>query len=99
MSDKRGLQMSPQDDVVTLLAEVHAGDEVVIIGKKTGAAVGTVHALDAVPIYHKLALRDIRAGESVHKYGEIIGVATADIKRGSHVHIHNIESAKTRNHD
>lgn len=99
MRDKRGLLMSPQDDVVTLLTEVHAGDEVVVIDKKTGVAVGTVHALNTVPIYHKLALRDIHTGEFVHKYGETIGVATADIECGSHIHVHNIESAKTRNHD
>lgn len=98
MRDKRGLLMSPQDDVVTLLTEVHAGDEVVI-DKKTGVAVGTVHAHNTVPIYHKLALRDIHTGEFVHKYGETIGVATADIECGSHIHVHNIESAKTRNHD
>ena len=43
-----------------------------------------------VPIYHKVAVRDIAAGEDIVKYGEIIGKAAVDIARGSHVHTHNV---------
>jgi altronate hydrolase len=39
---------------------------------------------------HKFALRDIRKGEAVTKYGQIIGFASADIPAGSHVHVHNV---------
>ena len=39
---------------------------------------------------HKYALRDIKAGENVIKYGNPIGHATCDIKTGEHVHSHNI---------
>ena len=35
------------------------------------------------------------AHDIVHKYGQVIGEATAPIKRGDYVHIHNIESIKT----
>ena len=38
---------------------------------------------------HKYALRDIRCGENVIKYGNPIGRATADIKCGEWVHTHN----------
>lgn len=39
---------------------------------------------------HKLAVVDIAAGEPVIKYGETIGVATAPIPAGAHVHVHNV---------
>ena len=37
-----------------------------------------------------------RTGAPVRKYGECIGVATADIAPGSHVHVHNMESRRAR---
>ncbi len=42
-----------------------------------------------IPIGHKIALCDIVMGEPVIKYGVKIGLATSDISRGEHVHIHN----------
>lgn len=42
---------------------------------------------------HKYALCDIAAGEPVMKYGFPIGVASAPIKRGEHVHTHNLKTA------
>ena len=41
---------------------------------------------------HKYALRDIRAGEDIIKYGNPIGHATEDIKAGEHVHSHNVKT-------
>lgn len=41
---------------------------------------------------HKVALRDIRAGEDIVKYGYPIGHAVEDIKEGGHVHTHNIKT-------
>jgi altronate dehydratase len=51
---------------------------------------------DPVPFGHKLSLRAIRTGEPVLKYGARIGLATADIPAGAHVHIHNLASARAR---
>jgi altronate hydrolase len=39
---------------------------------------------------HKVALRDIKKGEAIYKYGQIIGFASEDIPAGSHVHVHNV---------
>ena len=44
----------------------------------------------AIPRGHKFALRSVGAGEPVHKYGQVIGRATAQIARGAHVHTHNL---------
>ena len=41
---------------------------------------------------HKYALRDIKRGENIIKYGNPIGHATEDIKRGEHVHTHNVKT-------
>ena len=39
---------------------------------------------------HKYAVRNIRCGENVIKYGQAIGHATMDIREGEHVHTHNL---------
>jgi len=41
---------------------------------------------------HKWAVRDIRQGEDIIKYGYPIGHATCDIKQGEHVHTHNLKT-------
>ncbi len=55
-----------------------------------------INKLDNVDIQlengHKYALRDIKAGENIIKYGSPIGHATADIGRGEHVHTHNLKT-------
>jgi (2R)-sulfolactate sulfo-lyase subunit alpha len=47
-----------------------------------------------VPLGHKVALRDIPAGEQVVKYGVVIGRATQDIASGDHVHVHNLKGER-----
>ena len=47
-----------------------------------------------VPIGHKVALTDIKKGDTVLKYGQDIGKAVADIKKGEHVHVHNLKTKR-----
>ena len=49
-----------------------------------------------IPYGHKIAIKPIKAGETVVKYGLSIGRAIADIAVGEHVHIHNIEPLRGR---
>ncbi|MBQ8321779.1 MAG: altronate dehydratase [Clostridia bacterium] len=55
-----------------------------------------INELDNVDINladgHKYALRDIKCGENIIKYGNPIGHATEDIKQGEHVHTHNVKT-------
>jgi (2R)-sulfolactate sulfo-lyase subunit alpha len=51
-------------------------------------------ALDAVPLGHKIALKDIKKGETVLKYGHDIGLASAAICQGKHAHIHNMKTKR-----
>ncbi len=41
---------------------------------------------------HKYAARDVKCGENIIKYGQPIGHATEDIKKGEHVHTHNVKT-------
>lgn len=50
---------------------------------------------DDIPVPHKIALKEIKRGETIFKYGYPIGFAVQDIKEGEWVHIHNIQSALT----
>jgi (2R)-sulfolactate sulfo-lyase subunit alpha len=47
-----------------------------------------------VPIGHKVALTDIKKGDTVIKYGQDIGKAVADIGKGEHVHVHNLKTKR-----
>jgi (2R)-sulfolactate sulfo-lyase subunit alpha len=53
-----------------------------------------VEALDAVPLGHKVALRDIGEGETVLKYGADIGRAVAPIRKGGHAHVQNMKTKR-----
>jgi altronate hydrolase len=44
-----------------------------------------------IPAGHKIAAASIAAGESIRKYNQIIGFASADIAAGTHVHTQNCE--------
>jgi (2R)-sulfolactate sulfo-lyase subunit alpha len=47
-----------------------------------------------VPIGHKVALRDLKAGDTATKYGEDVGKIIADVKMGEHVHTHNMKTKR-----
>lgn len=47
-----------------------------------------------VPIGHKVALADIKAGDTAIKYGEDIGKFVADVEKGGHVHVHNLKTKR-----
>lgn len=51
-----------------------------------------LNACGDIPAGHKYALKDIEKGQTVIKYGQIIGRATCDIKKGDWVHTHNVKS-------
>ena len=54
----------------------------------------TVKALDPIPLGHKVALVDIKNGDTVIKYDNDIGKAVADIAKGGHVHVHNTKTKR-----
>ena len=72
--------LNPKDNVTVAREALDAGVAL-------GAGIAT---LDAVPSGHKVAIRAIAAGEPVLKYGQVIGIASRDIRPGEHVHLQNL---------
>ena len=81
--------ITPADNVATALEPIAAGQTVT-------AGASTIVAAEPIPRGHKIALRVIRAGDVVTKYGSAIGTASSDIAAGAHVHTHNLASARGR---
>lgn len=84
----------PQDSVAVVVVEgVKAGQDLTgwIMDEDRTIA---LKARQDIPIGHKLALKDIKNGETIIKYGVDIGRAVADISAGSHAHVHNIKTKR-----
>ena len=75
------LELNDKDDVVIARQPVAAG---------TWLPEEQLKTLSDIPAGHKIAIRDIAAGEAVKRYGQIIGFATQSIRRGEHIHMQNL---------
>ena len=53
-----------------------------------------VPSLNEVPLGHKIALQDLKEGDTILKYGHDIGKVVKAIKKGEHVHVHNVKTKK-----
>jgi (2R)-sulfolactate sulfo-lyase subunit alpha len=53
-----------------------------------------ITANEAVSIGHKIALKELKPGDTVIKYGQDIGKVVAPIAKGSHVHTHNLKTKR-----
>ena len=51
-------------------------------------------ALNDIPIGHKLAIKDLKNGDTVIKYGVDIGRTVAPIRTGEHLHVHNVKTKR-----
>jgi len=87
------LIMNDKDNVATSIIDIPKNALVKTI--KADRTLETV-LLDNIAAGHKFALGDIEGGTYIIKYGEIIGVASKEIKAGEHVHVHNVESQRGR---
>jgi (2R)-sulfolactate sulfo-lyase subunit alpha len=59
-----------------------------------GSAKPKIKILMDIPLGHKIALRDFKVGDTVTKYGCDIGKVVAAIKKGEHVHVHNVKTKR-----
>jgi altronate dehydratase small subunit len=85
--------LHPKDNVATALKDLRPGEEALMgVLDETKRMVVT----EDIPYGHKFAIRDIKMGEEILKYGEVIGRATRAILSGAHAHIQNIESLRGR---
>jgi altronate dehydratase len=79
--------LDPADNVAVALRALAEGEEIAVEGE-------TLRAATAIPTGHKLARRAIAEGDPVLKYNETIGIASAPIVAGEHVHVQNVRSAR-----
>ncbi|RJF90951.1 UxaA family hydrolase [Sphingomonas cavernae] len=86
MTESAIIRITPEDSVGTTLRAVAVG-ETLSVGD------ATLIAAEAVPAGHKIALRSIRSGDPVIKFGFPIGTASSAISAGAHVHSHNLATA------
>jgi altronate dehydratase len=77
----RVIRLHPSDNIAVALED---------IGKDAQLAEFGLNTRDQIPRGHKLALNDLAIGDPVRRYGQLIGVATAAIAAGGHVHSHNL---------
>jgi altronate dehydratase len=84
------LIINGRDNVGVALKTMGAGEWA------SGSGMDPFPVLEAIPVSHKIALRDISEGEEIIKYGEIVAVSVRTIKKGEWVHTHNLESRRWR---
>ena len=95
MESKLALRVDDLDNVATVFANgITAGMEIAVRDKRGGTDLIRVHA--DIPFGHKIAVTDIPAGNHIMKYGESIGEAECDIRRGDYVHVHNMKALRGR---
>jgi altronate hydrolase len=74
------LRLHPLDDVLVARRALPKG----------AALTGLITLLQDVPAGHKIAARDLAAGQAVRRYGQVIGFASRAIATGEQVHTHNL---------
>ena len=53
-----------------------------------------IKSINEIPLGHKIALQDLKEGDTILKYGHDIGKVVKSIKKGEHVHVHNVKTKK-----
>lgn len=81
---KKSLKIHPLDNVAVVLEPVGKGEWV-----REGE--NEIMAEEFIDFGHKIALRDMKKGENVVKYGEVIGYLVADVPKGGWIHNHNMD--------
>ena len=88
----KGIRIHPDDNVAVALEDIRKGETLTLDSV-------SVTAIEDIARGHKMALRDIREGEPVVKYGNPIGLARADIPAGAWAHVHNVRTGLSESAD
>ena len=88
-AENSAIHLHPSDNVAVARVPLAAGVELRVDGLR-------VETRDAIPAGHKVAVREIRPGEMVLRYGQAIGRAREAILPGRHVHTHNLSFEELR---
>ena len=77
------IHLHPSDNIAIARVALSPGQQLRVEGR-------TITVEDPVPAGHKVALADIPAGETIVRYGQVMGRARLRIEPGRHVHTHNV---------
>src|SRR5437588_7067913 len=80
------VHLRPEDNIAVAARNLEPGAEIEFRGTRVTLA-------KRIGLGKKIALHDIKKGEAIYKYGQIIGFASENIPAGSHVHVHNVSAA------
>ena len=53
-----------------------------------------IQSKSEIPLGHKIAMMDLKEGDTILKYGHDIGKVVKNINKGEHVHVHNVKTKK-----
>lgn len=81
------------DDVAIVTRDLSPG-ELIHVRFLDGSEPRDIKVAEEVPLGHKIALRSVSEDEKVTEYGRFIGRAVSTIKKGTHVHVHNLKSLR-----
>ena len=94
MAAPQFLVHSPKDNVGVIVIEgLVAGTDMLGVITETDSTT-KAKANHEIPIGHKVALVDLKQGDTVIKYGEDVGRIVAEVKKGDHVHTHNMRTKR-----
>jgi altronate hydrolase len=82
-AENSAIHLHENDNVAVARVPLSPGQQLKVDGY-------SITVRDAVPAGHKVALRSIGTGETIVRYGQIMGRARKSIEAGSHVHVHNV---------
>src|SRR5579862_2341000 len=82
-AENSAIHLHPSDSVAIARVPLSEGAMLRIAGRE-------IRTRTAIPAGHKVALRAIAPGETISRYGQIIGRARMPIEAGDHIHTHNV---------
>jgi len=94
MSNPHFLVHTEKDNVGVVVVEgLQAGTEMLGVITENDTTM-TLPAKHDIPIGHKVALTELKDGDTVIKYGEDVGRMVAATAPGDHVHVHNMKTKR-----
>jgi (2R)-sulfolactate sulfo-lyase subunit alpha len=81
------------DHVGVAVADIGRGEHVQGVFMDDDSTI-EIHANDAVPLGHKIAIQNVISDASVIEYGIPIGTTVQGFSIGAYVHTHNLKSAR-----
>lgn len=78
-------KINDKDNIVVALADLEKGEVITISNEE-------IVIKDPIIMGHKIAPSDMQSGTTIIKYGYPIGNLIKDVKKGEHIHSHNLKT-------